>query len=356
MDSARWGRGLPFEAWPEADRTIWNALVRPGDAFDASGPLAHLRAASTTGHKLAYAQWLKHLVDEGVELSSETPDERATLPRLRHYHLAIGHLALRTQAHRFVRLMRVLSAAYPERNWGSIRNAATTLHRKANDAGPVTNRDDALSSDDLLDTGLSLIAEARAASPLGKREALLWRNGLLVAFLACHVPRCRTLSKLTLGGNLRRSDAGWAVWASPADMKAGRACEFRVSPLLTAEIDAYLATARPLFRNGGDPGHGPLWLSTYGCALSAQSIRHAVARVTHMQAGKRMTPHEFRHAAMTMMARTEGFDSRHGQGLLDQRTPKVAEKHYNLATRLDAGRDFGRLLERLKGTSDRGRR
>ena len=353
MAKARWGRGLPFERWPIADREMWDGLTRSGDEFDDAGAFARLRPVSREAYRLGYAQWLQVLLDAGVDLSVETPDARATLPRMRMYADAIKHLAPRTQALRFAHLKRVLGSAYPEADWRCLCNAANALHRRANASGPAAEDSGLPPSDVLLQVGLSGISEPQGRDPLRPRDALLWRNGLLVAMLACHAPRRRTMSALRLGVNIKRDDRGFAVWTSGEDMKAGRSCAFRVSCLLTEAIDGYLQHARPMFPKGDDPTRGPLWMTSTGRALGPQGIKSAVAALTEAQTGQRTTPHRFRHAAMTTMATAEGFDTRHGQAFLDHRSPEVSERHYNLASQLDAGRAYAKLLEKTRRASGR---
>lgn len=348
-----WGRGLSIEHWPTADRTMWNSLTQAGDAFDEAGAFARLRPVSREAYRLSYAQWLQFLINGGVDLSVETPDARATLPRLRVYADAIAHLAPRTQASRFAQLKTVLASAFPETDWRCLCNAANALNRRANAARKATADVLLPPSCALLEAGLSAIAIGEACRPLCPRDALGWRNGLLVAFLACHAPRCRTLSALELGVNIRRDNMGFAVWAAPNDMKAGRSCAFRVSSLLTEAIDGYLQHARPMFPSGEDPATGPLWLTCTGSALGPQGIKNAVATLTEAQTGLRTTPHRFRHAAMTTMATADGFDARHGQAFLDHRTPEISERHYNLASQLDAGRAYAKLLEQTRRASGR---
>ncbi|MEM7212251.1 MAG: hypothetical protein AAF479_10220 [Pseudomonadota bacterium] len=355
MDRASWGRGLPFDTWPAQDREMWRDLTRTGDVFEEAGPFGHLRPVSRDAYRLSYAQWLQHLRDAGVDLNDQAPDTRASLARLRRYHEAISHLAPRTQASRFVHLHRVLSTAFPHGDWRRLHNAAKELTRRANAHRTIDKHSKLPPSDVLLEAGLGAIADAQAEVPLTPFRARHHRNGLIVAMLACHAIRRRTLAELTLGRNVQRDDQGYAIWASPEDMKAGRSCMFRVSSLLTEVIDGYLVQARPMFRNGEDPEYGPLWLTFTGTALGPQGIKFAVAAITEARTGHRTTPHAFRHAAMTTMANEEGFDTRHGQGFLDHRTQDISERHYNLATQLDAGRVYARLLESTRKTGRRQR-
>ncbi|MEL7000688.1 MAG: site-specific integrase, partial [Pseudomonadota bacterium] len=283
------------------------------------------------------------------------PDQRATLPRLRRYLETIGHLAPRTQAIRFHQLHRVLSSAFPEADWRALKNGANALNRREKEAGRARILDQVPPSDALLDAGFSAIEDARSRIQLTPRLAEHWRNGLIVVMLACHAPRRRTIAALRLGINLRRDGDGFAVRASGADMKAGRPFTFRVSSILTDAIEDYLSHARPVFPNGDDPDLGPLWLSFItGRALGPQGIKNAAAAITKANCGHRTTPHTFRHAATTTMANAEGFDACHAQAFLDHRTPEITERHYNLATQLDAGRAYAKLLEqKRKGKASR---
>lgn len=360
MDRASWGRGLLLAQWPEADRRMWDGLVRSGDVFDEAGAFAHCRQVTLDGYRLANAQWLQHLDDEGVDLTAEAPDQRASEQRLRRYLETLAHQSPSSRTHRFAYLCRVLSRAYPEADWRVLKNAANGLNRQKKQAGQDRILDQVPPSDALLDAGLAAISEVRSGSPLTPRQAEQYRNGLLVAMLACHAPRRRTIAALKLGINLRRDREGFAVWASAADMKAGRPFTFRVSSLLTGAVEYYLTHVRPMFPTGGDPDQGPLLLSFItGRALGPQGIGNAVAKITEAYSGHRTMPHAFRYAAMTTMANAEGFDTRHGQAFLGHRTPEVSEQHYNLATQLDAGRAYARLLEqkrkgKIKGKENRG--
>lgn len=349
MDRASWGRALPLERWPEPDRRMWHGLVRSGDVFDETGAFADLRQVTLDAYRLAYAQWLQHLQDDGVDLTVQSPHQRVSVPRLRRYLETLAHHSPNSRTHRFTYLHRVLSKAYPETDWRALKNAANALNRQRKQAG----RDRILTrvppSDALLDAGLSAIGAVRTTFPRTPRQAEQYRDGLLVAMLACHAPRRRSIAALKLGVNFRCDDDGFAVWTSGADMKGGRPFAFRVSPLLTDAIEAYLTDVRPIFPAGEDPDQGPLWLSFItGRALGPQGIKNAVAAITETHGGHRTTPHLFRHSAMTTMANAEGFDTRHGQAFLDHRTPEVSERHYNLATQLDAGRAYARLLERKR--------
>ena len=351
MDRASWGRGLPFAQWPEQDRGMWNRLNRTGDAFDTVGAFAHPKQVTRDGYRLAYAQWLQHLQDEGVDLAAESPDQRISVPRLRKYLETLAQHSPCSRMHRFTDLHRVLSNAYPEANWRALKNAANALNRKDRAAGRARILDRVPPSDALLDAGLRAIDTARSSSPLTPRQTEHWRNGLIVAMLACHAPRRRTIAALKLGVNFRRDGDGFAVWASGEDMKAGRPFMFRVSSLLIDAIEEYLAHARPVFPNGDDPEHGPLWLSFItGRALGPQGVKNAAAAITETYSGHRTTPHTFRHSATTTMANAEDFDTRHAQAFLDHRSPEISERHYNLATQLDAGRAYARLLEQKHRT------
>lgn len=333
---------------------MWDRLTRRGDAFDERDAFARIRTPTREAYKLSYAQWLRYLLEHGVNLEIEPPDKRASVEHLRGYHHWIAHLAIRTQTLRFTYLHRVLSNAFPDSDWRALKNAVNHLTRQDKANGRSRHLTAIPTSDRLLDVGLQTIREARSASVLRKHDAIAYRNGLIVALLACHAPRRRSLTSLELGANIRREEQGYGIWLSADEMKAGQPYGFRLSDVLTDVMDDYLSEVRPLFPNGDDPDHGALWLSfVTGCGLGPQGIKNAVAELTEARIGQRITPHAFRHAALTMMANAQGFDLRHGQAFLDHRTPEISERHYNLATQLDAGRAYAKLLETTRRNSRR---
>ena len=73
---------LPITIWPEADRAMWERLLRRGGPLDDNGALSHLRATSLATLEHRYGRWLGWLVRVEPESLLQLPADRATLSRL----------------------------------------------------------------------------------------------------------------------------------------------------------------------------------------------------------------------------------------------------------------------------------
>jgi hypothetical protein len=65
---------LPYKAWPEDDRTRWEAAYKAGaDPFDDRGPAAHLAEPTRLGLRYAYGKFLAFLSAHDASLLSRPP-------------------------------------------------------------------------------------------------------------------------------------------------------------------------------------------------------------------------------------------------------------------------------------------
>ena len=68
---------LPYTAWPEDDRTRWEAAFKIGaNPFDDCGPAAHLAEATRLTLLSAYARFLAFLSAEHSSLLARAPAAR----------------------------------------------------------------------------------------------------------------------------------------------------------------------------------------------------------------------------------------------------------------------------------------
>jgi len=349
MAERRNARGLAFRDWPAADRRMWEGLIRDGDVFDGSGPFARARLATLDAWRNAYGFFLGHLVRIGASLETEDPAERATLDRLRSYAKSIDGLAPRTQAGYFAGLFAVLSAAFPTRDWSRLKAAKRNLHRRAEWAGGIRSKAREMTGNVLLELGLTMISEARDASdPLDLKTAGLWRDGMLIAFLAAHPIRIFNFALLEIGETFRPVQSGFRVLVPADASKNHRPFDFTVAPQIAAQLDGYLRDCRPVFPRGASCASGRLWLAPHGDPWSHKSIGRRISAHTQARLGIRVTPQRFRHAAATTLAVTEGSDPRLAKALLTHATPNLAERVYNQATQLDASTRYVRVLDGLR--------
>src|SRR5262249_50937500 len=163
----------------------------------------------------------------------------------------------------------------------------------------------------------------------------------------------RSLAALTVSGHFEFDDAGVNILLHPINTKAKRAESFRVPEQLVPYVMHYLKIIRPVLL--GQRAHDWFWVSYRGSPLVAGRLYDIVrARVT-AKFGKAMSLHDFRRSAATFVAMESPEKIGLIPGVLQHASPKVSERHYNLARSAKAGQRFAAHLakerERLRRIS-----
>lgn len=335
---------MPNSEWPVLDRQAWEAALRSGDPFEPSGLAASWAEATREVVRNGYGRWLTWLHWHDLLDSSASPADRISGERLTAYVAD-----LRSQVADFTVFSRVqqvgdaLRAMAPTNDWRWVLRAA---HRIRSQATPVREKRSRLQTPDrLIDLGMGLMAEAEAKpnrSPL--QQALTYRDGLIIAFLAYRPVRARTLTAISLGRQLISRGKSWWLTFGPEDTKTRQRLEFPFPAELVPQLERYLAVHRPaLLSRGGRRPTAPvqaLWVSQDCGPMGQAAITYWIRRRTKAAFGKALGPHMFRDAAATAIAI---FDPEHVlfiKAILGHATIATSEKYYNLATGLEAGRRY----------------
>lgn len=147
---------LPIAIWPEADRAMWEQLLRRGGPLDDNGALSQVRETSLATLEHRYGRWLGWLGRIEPESLLQVPEDRATLSRLMAWLEALRHLAPMSKLMFVSGTLRVLSAAAPKIDWGPQRRLEAFLKQSAGRGNPERKRGRVLSSAVLLDAGIKL--------------------------------------------------------------------------------------------------------------------------------------------------------------------------------------------------------
>lgn len=318
-------RALPFDAWPPADRAMWEALVADGDILDGRGPFAHLRPASRALRRHAYGFWLGFLAGSGVDLAAEAPADRMTEPRLRGYLASLEGLQPGTLARQIVNFSLVMKAAAPARDWAQLSAAAARLQRIEARRSRRRHPAAEISAAQLATLGAALIDEADS-SDAGDAvaRAVLARDGAAIAILS-HLPlRIGNLAALEIGTSLTADDAGYSVRFEPESTKAGRAIEARLPPRAADALARYLAH-RPTLAHPTRSGQA-LWLTRTGAPYPAYKFSERIATVTRQRLGVRISAHRFRICVATTIAEIAPEHAPIIRPLLGHATGAVADR------------------------------
>jgi integrase/recombinase XerD len=357
MSGGLYGRGkaperecLKLEFWPPQDRQIWEWAIEPADYFDdKKGARANHSKKSNEGTVKGYGRFLTYLHFNDKEALKLPPGDRITPERVKAYvlHLASIGNSSQTILGRLQALLDVAKLIDPTRDWHFINDRASRVRARHK---PVRNKKDIKLSDDLLALGFKLIAEA--GSYEGWEAAILFRDGLMIAFLALIPVRRRNIADLILDENLVSIDGRWIVVYDETETKTHEPHEALLPDILVGPLEIYLKIHRPclLSRRGRwwrDPKNG-LWISKDGSAMTEDGIANRITSRTYDEFGKSMSLHNFRHAAATTMAIADPERVRIAAPLLGHRTFSTTETYYQQAQTLEAHREYVETIFRRK--------
>src|SRR5262249_59128513 len=117
-----------------------------------------------------------------------------------------------------------------ERDWAWLKAIKMRLYGAAPASGPTGP---VITSLQLLDLGLQLMDESKPApgTAISRADAIRFRDGLMIAFLAFIPPRRKNLAALEIGRHLVREGDRWFVTIPREETKTRTPIEFVVPEL-----------------------------------------------------------------------------------------------------------------------------
>ena len=331
---------------------MWDALHAAGGPLDDRGPLAHLRPASRAKHERAYDVWLRWLAGEDADALVEPPAARATPGRLSAWSTTMSSLAPTSRLSLLESVLRLLTAASPDLDWRLPRRLLAAARREAAGNHGARKRGRIVCSAMLLKVGLRLCGPEAEAAPTPIETARRRRDGLMVAFLALMPIRRRAFVELELGRSLVVLDGGFLVALSGDQTKSGEVWEAPTPLALLSPLRRYLEEARLALMARDGVRHDLVWVGDRGRPYHPVHLSQRIGAITHSQLGVSIAPHFFRDAAATTLARTSPDAARLTRALLGHSSYRTAERHYNHARGIEAGRDYAAVLDRLMAEED----
>jgi len=335
---------LPYEQWPAADRLLWERATDSDDPF-GDGAGARLAKASRHDYLFAWRRFLGFLsINEPTALEI-APTERLTIERIRSFvtHLAETNTpgSVATQVHTLYLAARLMM---PDCNWTRLKAVKTRLHR----AAPThARRGPVITSVQLLELGQQLMDETKptAGTPISLEDAVRYRDGLMVAFLAFVPIRRKNLAALEIGRHLVREGDRWFVVIPREETKTGTPIEFPVAELLNPYLALYLEVVRPrLLRS---PACSALWVGAKRGPLVYGAIGQIFSRLSR-RFGYHITPHDVRDAAATTWAISAPEKIGVARDLLAHSDLRTTTKHYNRARGIEASRAHSKVIAGIR--------
>jgi hypothetical protein len=224
-------------------------------------------------------------------------------------------------------------------------------------AVPVRNKRARLRpSHEIVDLGFKMMAEAEARlDGSGKRRALQYRNGLILALLAYRPMRMRNFAALRIGHHLARAETAWWLDVPETEMKNGQRYPAAVPDALVQLLERYLNHYRGLLLGSTTAAEGALdalWLSMRGTKLGKWGLAHQICKHTKSAFGASITPHWFRDAAATFIAVADPRNIGDAHHVLGNALA-MTERHYNQARSLEASRRHNAMIAKWRDRSKR---
>jgi integrase/recombinase XerD len=344
-----------LEEWPALDRLLWGDAHRAGDILDPGGSRAKYRPSSNRKSERGYGRWLTFF-DRYSGLNDGPPGDRITPDAVEAYVSELRQFgnATHTILGRLQELHDAALVMNPEQHWTWIRRIASRV--RAHHAPARDKRCKLVGTDDLLQLGFQLMAKA-AARPDHRRSPLIFRDGLLTAFVALRPLRRKNLTGLTLELHVVRIAMEWHIVISDNETKTSAPLEYPWPEALVAALERYLSKYRPVLcalrGRWYRPAGNALWISSHGSPMTAQAIYEQITKRTKAAFGKAVNPHLFRDIAATTLAHADPKRVRVAAQLLGHRNFGTTERFYLQADTVQATRRFQQeILRRRRGTGE----
>ena len=274
-------RSLPFDAWPEPDRTAWTEAIAEGDIFDGRGPAAHWAATTRSAVIAAYGRYLSFLAASEPSVLAEHPVERLTEDRLICYLSHLAQSAGTMGRHMFFAKLRdAVRVMFPSKVPPHLSRLVARLESERR---PRSKAARIVTSARLSELGAKLMKEAIGLDGEIK-SAVGYRDGLMIALLALRPVRLRTFSLMRLNRHLRQVGQEWRMVFDGPELKSGRPFEITVPEIVVPCFEYYVREVRPKFT--GADRHDGVWASTKGGPLTANAIARVITERTRQAFGQ----------------------------------------------------------------------
>lgn len=328
---------LAFVDWPEQDKLLWQQATADEDPF-GEAPGAQLAKATLQVRLYGWRRFLGFLALCESELLAVDAEKRLTINVVRRYakHIAETNSPYST-ALQIDALYGAARIMLPETDWSWLRQMKCRLYAAAPRAakGPV------ITSVQLINVGLELMAEVQPNSELRMADAVKYRDGLIIALFGYVPLRHKNMVALELGRDVLKEGDSWSIVIPPEDTKTGVHIEFEVPELLRQSFLFYLEHARPRMLRRQSQA---LWVSPKGGPLSYSALGPVLTRHSTERLGIRVTPHDARDAAATTWAIAAPEEVGVARDLLGHADLRMTTKHYNRARGIEASRAYRQLI------------
>jgi integrase len=347
MSRARSHKCLSVADWPLADREAWRIACDDSDEFSAGGIAGGWAPRSRQNAELAYGRLIGFLRRHQRLNAVDRVGQRLVLEDLQElgYELS-SQLAPYTVRGIYSSLGMAVRAMDPSADRRILNQIAARLARTARSVRNISGN--LLTPQELVAIGVAMMEEAESNVRHSWRRASIYRDGLLIMFMALCPLRPGAVSEMQLGTNLI-VDGDKVVIRFPAQEKKKRRVEDVPVPKSVADrFRRYIALYRPMFPRPSPCHADAVWLSRNGLPLSRDSLSKRIKERTARRTGKRFTAHMFRHASASHIVDVAPEQARMVVGVLGHSGFRTAQQHYIKGQQLTAVRYYQRAVSDLQ--------
>ena len=359
-------RRPPIADWPERDRALWEKGVEPKGLFEGGGAGAGWSDASRFKTARGYRHWLLWLKAHGFCDLNLSAVDRVTRERVAAYVAELRPTrAPYTVLCRIRELYDAMRVMAPETDWDWLSELHCTMSAGVR---PVRDKLPRLRPiGELDDLGQRLMDEAESAAEWSaRRRSVLFRDGLIIALLACRPVRLKNLAMMRLGRHLVKVGGSWQMLFGAHETKTHVLYEARVSSTLAPRLERYLNVHRPVLLRGkcvrdramplpeeqtsSRSELDAVWVSEVRTQIEQAALAHRIVKHTKAAFGRSVSPHLFRDCVATSIALDNPKHVGDASLILGHAGHRMTEKHYNHARSLEASHRHATTIARLRVT------
>ena len=347
----------PVELWPQRDRQSWHDSTAPVQGLRRQRYVDTLSCRSINAARKSYGRLLHILAQHGLLDPGIGPAERVTFEAVALFFDALRAAGNcdNTLKGRLFHLRTALHLMAPKADFDWITRPDDVPLDAILKQEP---RDNLFVPDAklLFEWGLSLMPEQPLSDDADARLAACgaYRNGLIIALLACRAPRLGSLAQMRLGKNLHQRNGEYWVRLQSMLVKNRRELHYSLPATLTPYLDRYLNEIRSVLL---DPmTTDAVWGNGNGGPYTYDAISQMMFRQTELKFGISFGVHRFRHAFASTLAEADPTNPGLAAVILGI-TEAVINEHYRKARQADAARKLQANLreerQRTRHTAER---
>lgn len=325
-------RRLAVCDWPQADRDAWARATAPSSPLDLDRAKSrNWRPTTRRFVEEGYGRWLAWLEDR-IDIHATDVVLRTTREHVEAYRCMLvgANCAPYTISARIAAIANAVKSIRPAHDWTWLARGAWRMHQDARPAKDVADKLQPIQ--DVLHLGRELMTSAdaiqAAAGVVPTDAAVMFRDGLLVAFQALRPLRRRNLGSIALSQFEARGDALFLKFAA-GEMKGHVAFEVPWPSELRDALSRYLSVYRPALLCGKEIE--ALWVGTHGGPLGEGNVVHRLVLRTKRRFGRGINAHSFRHNVATTVAEEAPEAVSILPEVLAHKEQRTSEKYYNLS-------------------------